>query len=234
MQDSAKAGSTQSSTLAYVLPFALFLLLTTLEGWGPLAEVYPVVYTAKVIIVAAAWWYFRKQYPAPSARGLGIGVVVGVLGIGVWVVLSRWVPSWSLPGIPADWLSGGTRMGFNPWEAIETPVGQWLFVLIRLAGLAVVVPLMEEVFWRGFLARWLISDDFERIPVGTYSHVSFAVVTIAFALAHPEFLAALIWGAAVNGLLYYTKNLWTCIVAHAVTNALLGAYVLASGAWELW
>ena len=103
-----------------------------------------------------------------------------------------------------------------------------------MLGLAVVVPLMEEVFWRGFLIRYLVNDDFESVPQGTYTPLSFWVVVLLFTLAHPELLAAAIWCAGINLVLYRTKNLWACIVAHAVTNLLLGVYILASGAWVLW
>jgi membrane protease YdiL (CAAX protease family) len=59
-------------------------------------------------------------------------------------------------------------------------------------------------------------------------------VTILFALAHPEWVAALAYCALLNGLLYWRRNLWDCIVAHAVSNLVLGIYVLATGNWMLW
>jgi CAAX prenyl protease-like protein len=80
----------------------------------------------------------------------------------------------------------------------------------------------------------LIDERFSRVPMGTFTFFSFAVVTLLFAVVHPEILAAIVWGAGINGLLYQTRNLWACVVGHGVTNFLLGVYVLQSGHWELW
>lgn len=105
---------------------------------------------------------------------------------------------------------------------------------MRFFGLALVVPLIEEVFWRGFLLRWLIDEDFEQVPIGAYTFGSFAAVTLLFALVHPEILAAIAWGALANGVLYLTKNLWATIAMHMTTNLLLGLYVLQTREWFLW
>jgi CAAX prenyl protease-like protein len=216
--------------LAYCLPFALFLLFGAVEAWPPLVSFYPWIYTLKIGTVAGAWWWLRASYPAPARAGLGLGLLVGVVGVAAWVGLSLLNLESLLPG----WARFGQRGAYNPFEAIVSPVGQWAFVAVRMTGLAVVVPLIEEVFWRGFLLRYLVKEDFETVPIGTFTPGSFAAVTLVFAAAHPELVAALVWGAAVNGLLYHTRNLWACVVAHAVTNLLLGVYILAFGAWALW
>ncbi|HTI49696.1 MAG TPA: CPBP family glutamic-type intramembrane protease, partial [Planctomycetaceae bacterium] len=72
------------------------------------------------------------------------------------------------------------------------------------------------------------------VPPGVFTRFSFVVVTLAFASVHPELLAALAWGALVNAVYYKTANLWACVVMHAVTNGLLGAYILATANWQLW
>lgn len=218
---------------AYVAPFALFLLLTALEGRPELRPWYPWVYAAKIAVATAAWWYYRDFYPAYSSKGLLPGLVVGVLGVVCWIVVARL----GLERVLAEYapsVFGGARVGYNPFEEIASPAGRWAFIAVRLFGLAVAISLIEEVFWRGFLLRYLISEDFEKIPIGTYTPMSFATATILFAAVHPEILAALLWGAAINGLLYATRNLWSTIAAHATTNLLLGVYVLWRGAWELW
>ena len=110
----------------------------------------------------------------------------------------------------------------------------WADTIVQLCELVIVVPKIEGVFWRSYLMRYLVSNEFETVAVKHYTPLSFAVVTIVFTLAHPELLAAAIWCAGINLLLYRTKNLWARIVAHAVTNLLLGIYVLATETWELW
>lgn len=216
--------------LAYSLPFALFLLLGVVEGWQLLLPYYPWVYSLKIGLVAALWWRLKGAYPRPSSGGLLLGLLIGSVGLVIWVGLCRL----HLESLLPSWLQFGQRVGYNPFEALASPLGQWLFLGVRLFGLAVVVPLMEEVFWRGFLLRYLIAEDFETVPLGKFTPGSFVLVTLLFAAAHPEILAALVWGAAVNVLLYWTRNLWACVLAHAVTNLLLGIYLLAFGAWELW
>jgi len=187
-----------------VLPFAAFLVLTGIEGWQPLAEMYPLVYTVKIAVVGGLWWYFRKRYPLPRADGLLLGFIVGVAGVVVWIFLSELQLEKAL--LP-EWLTPGRRTAFDPFTQFASPAGRWAFIAVRIAGLAVVVPLMEEVFWRGFLLRWIIKEEFETVPIGTFSRGSFALVTLTFMAVHPELLAALVWGAAINGLLYRTRNL---------------------------
>ncbi len=226
---------TSSPILAYVLPFVLFMVLTAAEGWEPLAAYYPFVYTVKIAVVLAAWSYFRGSYPAFSNSGFGWAVIAGIAGVAVWIGLWKLNLEAHVADLLPSWLYSANRSGYDPFESIGGGGGgAWAFVAVRLFGLAIVVPLMEEVFWRGFLLRYLVKDNFETVPQGQFTGFSFAVVTVLFTLAHPELLAAAIWCAGINLLYYHTKNLWACIVAHAVTNLLLGVYILATGTWVLW
>ena len=105
---------------------------------------------------------------------------------------------------------------------------------MRLVGIAVLVPIAEELFWRGFLLRWLIDPEWEEIKLGEYTHHSCAIVVLMFTVAHPEWLAAASYCLLINGLLYWKKDLWQCVVAHAVSNLVLAIYVLQTGHWWLW
>ena len=224
---------------AYVLPFALYLLGTALiaefdEGW------YPWAYAAVVVLVTAVLvWSLREK---GSLRGTGIlrvhrrvvpGVVAGVVGIAIWIGLSHLRVEQTVSQWLPTWLQSGERVGFDPFTEMSG-VLVWLFIAVRLIGLAVVVPLAEELFWRGFLLRWLVDPDWEKVPIGRYTFSSCMLVTGMFALAHPEWLAAAVWCLLINGLLYWTKDLWQCVVAHATSNLLLGLYVLTFGQWWLW
>src|SRR5262249_30767252 len=101
-------------------------------------------------------------------------------------------------------------------------------------GLAVLVPVAEELFWRGFLARWLVNPDWQRQPLGHFTPASFIIVTVLFTLAHPEWLAAAVYCALLNGLLAWKRDLWNCVVAHGVSNLALGVYILTEKDWKLW
>jgi CAAX prenyl protease-like protein len=98
----------------------------------------------------------------------------------------------------------------------------------------VIVPVMEELFWRSFLIRYLTNQDFTAIPIGRFSMTAFWLVAGASGLAHPEWLVAVVASAAYSWLLKHTGSLFATVVAHAVTNAALGVYVLLSRDWQYW
>ncbi len=108
------------------------------------------------------------------------------------------------------------------------------FVAVRLLGLVVLVPLIEELFWRSFLMRWVIDQDFARVPIGRVTPLAAGVTSVAFGLAHPEWLPGLITGLAWAWLVWRTKSLSACVVSHAVANLALGLYVIATGDWKYW
>ena len=108
-----------------------------------------------------------------------------------------------------------------------------LFLFWRVAVLTVSVPILEELFWRGWLMRWIINPDFQRVPLGAFAPLAFWVVAALFASEHGPFWdVGLVTGIIFNWWMVRTKNLWDCIVMHAVTNGALGAYVIVSGHWE--
>ena len=100
----------------------------------------------------------------------------------------------------------------------------------------IVVPLVEETFWRGFVLRYLINERFTAVAVGAFSWLSFVVVTFGFGFAHsrPDWIAALVTSALYNLVAYRTKSLSSCVVAHALTNLLLGGWIMATRQWGFW
>jgi CAAX prenyl protease-like protein len=99
-----------------------------------------------------------------------------------------------------------------------------------------VVPVMEELFWRDFLWRSLLApNDFKLAGVGEWDWKAYLIVSGAFALVHGNWwLTAIVWGLMVGALLVYTKSLGACILAHATTNLLLAVYVLYTRQWHFW
>lgn len=217
--------------IPFAAPFVAFAVLTWVESLDSLSDLYVWLYTGKTVVVALLCIRFRRAYSPFMTKGLGWGVLAGVVGVLLWTGLAQLK-------LEDRWLGPlaqtGSRVGFDPFSAIEGDALRWLFLTIRFAGLALVVPLMEEAFWRGFLGRYLIDKNFTTVPIGRWTPLSFTAVTVAFAAVHPEFVAALVWGAGINLLLLATRNLWSCIAAHAVTNLLLGVYVVQTGEWWLW
>jgi CAAX prenyl protease-like protein len=217
---------------AYVLPLVLFLAGTQIAATYP--EQYGWLYPCVMIPVGAVTFFLlRGRGLIGPHRDVLAGVICGLIGIGLWIGLCRlqleqhlavYLPSWLQP----------KRVAFDPYEAIAQPAVRWAFLGVRLAGLVVLVPIVEELFWRGFLLRWLIAADWEHQKLGQFSLPSFTIVTLLFTLAHPEWLAAAVYCSLLNGLLYWKRDLWNCIIAHGVSNLVLAAYILSTGSWELW
>ena len=211
--------------LAYVTPMAAFMVLTTAESSAPKAY-YVWLYLAKVVIVTAVLVAFRTPWKdiRPKAHLLVPAVLVGLAVFIQWILLDKVIPYPHL----------GDRTSLDPFTAIEVPAIRLLFLTARFYGLVFMVPVMEELFWRSFLLRYVTDSDFTKLPVGAFSWGSFSLVAVAFGLAHSEWLVAIICACAYALLLRQTRSLFACIVAHAVTNLALGVYVILTHDWVYW
>jgi uncharacterized protein len=218
----------------YAIPMFGYLVLTTLEGYLPAGADgqpspvwYPLAYTAKVALVAVLMWASRSTWrdlsPRPSLGALALAVAVGLLVIVAWVGLDGYYPKFPITG---------TRSAFDP--NVLPPVARRFFVAVRLLGLVGLVPVFEELFWRSFLIRWLIADDFTQVPIGRVTPLAAVVSSVIFGLVHPEWLPGVLTGFAWAWLLWYTKSLSACVVSHSTANLALALYVLATGDWKFW
>ncbi len=233
MQQTDPATEQPISILPYVLPFALYLLLTQIPLQFP--AYYPWLHALCVALVGLATIYLLRGKGLVRIHGNILpGILVGIGGILLWIVLCDLQLEAAIMSYLPDWLQPQPRAAFNPFRDIATPLGQWSFIAARILGMAVLVPFAEEIFWRGFLLRWIISPDWQKIGIGSYSLKSFCWVVLLFTLAHPEWLAAVVYCSLLNLLLYWKRDLWNCIVAHGVSNLILAIYVLATGTWQLW
>ena len=219
--------------LAYVVPFLAYVIPTQLESIHLPGLTYEVVCTLKGIAAAGALWIYRRYYPSFTANGMVLAVLYGVVGFILWIFLDQIQSHFSGLQTILSWLQPGGRVGYDPFQG-ETNAAIVAFVGIRILELAIIVPLIEEIFWRGFLSRYLLAEDFENVAPGTFTSFSLAVVTLAFASVHPEFLASIAWCLLANLLYWQTSNLWACVVMHSITNAVLGVYILSSRSWHLW
>jgi CAAX protease family protein len=210
--------------LPYVFPFALYLAFLTVQTPERLLWIYPL----KTVAVAASLVFFWRAYDElRPRRHWALGVLAGAIAIAIWIAIDPYYPGLSR-------LTGGTTgAAFDP-TTIADATTRAVFLSFRVLGAVVVVAIMEELFWRAFLIRWLVNEDFKSVPVGTYSHRSFAITTLLFAVEHEQWLAGLICGALYNALLYRTRSVFACVVAHATSNALLAAWVLLRQDWKFW
>ena len=218
------AETTDPSILPFIAPTVVFGVLTALEGYVP-TDLYAVAYAVKAVAVTAALLICRQplrdikldfKVVVPSIL---LGLVVCVL----WVGLDKAIPYPHL----------GERVGFDPYR-LPNPLTRAGFVVVRLYGLVLMVPVMEEILWRSFLLRYITQSQFLSIPIGEFSSRAFAVVIAASALAHPEWLVAAVANIVYCAWLRRTRSLFATIVAHAATNAALGAYVFVTHDWQYW
>ena len=217
--------------VAFTLPMAVFLVLLALVSvlrkvggafWLDSPEYW--IYPAQTIFCGALVIWFWREYQFRAATRIVFAAAVALLVFAVWIA-------------PRELLGFAPRLiGFNPEIFSGQPATYWTTVAVRFVRLVVVVPLVEEIFWRGFLLRYFVNEKFYTVPVGTFSWLSFAVVTVGFGFAHSpaDRIAALIAGGLYNGIAYRTKSLASCVVAHAITNLLLGLWIMKTRQWGFW
>lgn len=213
---------------AYVAPFALFLVFLSLDGKLGLPPA--VEYPLRVTLLSVIIWYFSRDVlsfrVAQPALTVGIGVLVFVL----WIA-----PDVLIPGYRTHWLFQNSITGAAP-----APTGGYgdqplIALIFRTVRAVLIVPIVEELFWRGWLMRWLIKPDFQSVPLGTYNAQAFWITAVLFAVEHGSFWdVGLMAGVIYNWLMIRTKSLGDCILAHAITNGILSGYVLATGKWQYW
>jgi CAAX prenyl protease-like protein len=213
--------------IAYVLPMGIFLIITSAASYWPGA--YPIFYVVKTVLTAVALFVLWKRYTKVRWNFWWLGAIVGVVGIVQWIgmqlLLQKYVPFFR---------PGGES--FNPFLHFGSVAQRDAFIAVRIIGAVLVVPVMEELFWRDFLWRQILApNDFKLAAVGEWSISTFLIVAAAFATVHGNWWpTAIVWAMLIGLLLVYTKSLGACIVAHAVTNLLLAVYVLVYHDWSFW
>ncbi len=248
--------------VAFLLPMIVFMLVGSLEPKPPEDEsmdsstaqpaavaddegilpqvpyrYYPLVYTAKIALTLAAMIFVLPGYRQFPLRVSPLAVAVGVIGVVVWVGLC-WLDLERKLLVPlglGSIVDVGARSAFNPLQQLRgNPAWAWGFLAIRFFGLVAVVAVMEEFFLRGFLMRFVVDADWWNVSFGKVNAAAVAVGTLVPMAMHPaELLAAAAWFSMITWLMIRTRNIWDCVVAHAITNLLLGIYVVSFGQWHL-
>jgi len=214
-----------------VIPFAVFMALLALRGALPAdgsAGIDPRwVYGLTVAVVGALlalWWREYGELATqvwPTARETLLAVAVGLVVFALWISLD------------APWMRvGEATAAFVPLDAQGQPM--WSLIAVRWVGAALLVPVMEELFWRSFLMRWLDGGSFESVAPQSVSLRTVVLSTFVFTLAHTLWLGAVVAGLAYAWLYRRTGKLWVPVIAHAVTNGVLGVWVVMTGNWTFW
>ncbi len=213
---------------AYTAPFIAYVAFLALERVLPAPQ--EAMHIARLGVTALAILLVsRKVLPGRPLRPFA-SALAGFLVFAVWVA-----PDLLWPAYRTHWLFANGLTG-SPESSIARRLhADPAFIAVRILSSILLVPVLEELFWRGWLMRWIIRKDFGDVPLGTYTAASFWVTALLFASEHgPYWDVGLAAGIAYNGWLVRTRSLADCILAHGVTNTCLAVYVLVFSRWQYW
>jgi CAAX prenyl protease-like protein len=223
--------SLSRGALVRIAPFALFMLLLFVRGSLPADGSIPIdprwVYGWTVLLVGGLLLLLWREYGELSRQNLPtlketlLAVAVGLVVFALWINLDA--PAFRI---------GDPTASFRPIDAQGNL--QWPLIAVRLIGATLLVPVMEELFWRSFLMRWIDRPQFEAVVPQQVTMKAIVLSTFVFMLAHTLWLAAIVAGLAYAWLFVRTAKLWVPVIAHAVTNGVLGAWVVVTGNWSFW
>lgn len=220
----------RSNAYKRILPFAvfiIFLLLADLISKYPIFAIdvrylYPAQILAVMICIAYYWSaYTELNYSKIRFSELLLSLAVGVGVFFVWISFTQ------------PWAVLEQAKSYNPYVG-DSQQFDYFLLSFRLLGSALVVPIVEELFWRSFLMRWIDRSDFLSVKARQISLRAIIITAILFALEHIYWFSGLIAGLAYNLLYWRTGNLWLVIFAHAVTNAVLGCWLIWNQQWQFW
>ena len=235
-------------TLAFILPLIVMLVIGSFFypdfsnsiGSDGAASSEAKTYLAVVgiqiaIAIGLLAWFHKIHLRHFPLKFSWLSVVVGVVGIVIWIVLCELQMEKKLLTMVGlgDWFPN--RPSFNPFAEFSDSQFRAIFLGLRFILMAAITPIVEELFIRGWLVRWIEDPDWQLVRLTELGVKGLAAASVYGVLTHPgEALAAIAWFGLVTWLMHRTGNLWDCVVAHAVTNLLLGIYVIYASAWHLW
>ena len=236
-----------SPALVRVVPFIIFLGITMLQGQFGEASRYW-LYLGKTIAGVGLVWAMRPYVKELRWAFSWEAVVVGVAVCVMWVGIDGCYPS--LAQINQDYIYPILKfIGLDKWfakpvAAIPPPWNPlvqfgagplaWVFIVGRILGSSIIVPPLEEVFYRSFLYRYIVKPDFMAVSLGTFQLMAFLATAAVFGFSHYEWLAGIPCGFAYQWLALRKNRLGDAMTAHAITNFLLGLWVVWRGAWHFW
>ncbi|PWU17912.1 MAG: CAAX prenyl protease-related protein [Verrucomicrobia bacterium] len=214
----------RSPEFARIAPFAVYAVLGFFQGELG-AESRYWFYIAKTFIGAWMVWTVRPYVQEMRWKLSWEAVVVGVAIFAVWVGLDGLYPRLSK-----------LDAGANPFEQFGAGSAvAWFYIVVHIGGMTIIVPPVEEIFYRSMLYRYFVKLDFLSMPLGRFHALSFVVTSVIFGLMHPDrWLAGIICGVAYQGLVVRKNRLGDAMTAHAVTNLMLGCWIVWRHQWSFW
>ena len=202
------------------------------------------IYPLQTLVCGGLLLAWHRHYRLAPWRGIGLAALLGAVSIALWILPGWLGEQWRAAGaLPQSWWEyaglNPRLEGFDPTLSAGHPMVHALEIFFRFLRMVVVVPLVEELFWRSFLMRFLVARgerDFTQIPFGTHTWPAYFGTTLAVVLIHSpaDWLGAFIFGSMIYWLAVRTRSLAACVLMHAVANLILGLYVMSTGKWGYW
>jgi exosortase E/protease (VPEID-CTERM system) len=220
---------------AYLAPFLAILAATFISkaASGYFEWLYPLRFAA----AALALWSFRGELKRLDWRCGWVGPVTGAAVFLAWIAPGWMATAWAVPVWMAPFAGAGQHAPspLGPALAALSPAARWVWIGFRVAAAVITVPLAEELAFRGYLARRLISREFDGVPFTGLTALSIVLSSAAFGLMHGQhWLVGTLAGLAFAGALRWRGRMGDAVAAHAVSNLLLAAWVLGTGDWGQW
>jgi exosortase E/protease (VPEID-CTERM system) len=205
-----------AAAAAYVSPLLAALVAALVTGMWTTGPADP-LYAVRIAVGGAVLWSVRGALPRPALPSLGVPILAGGAVAAIWI-------AW--PGAPVE----GVRAAIEGWSPLE----RWGWIAARLVGSCTIVPLIEELAFRGFLLPWVVSPELDRPDPRRWTWPAVLLSSLAFGLLHREMLLGTIAGAAFAAARLWRGRLADAVLAHAAANAAIAAAVLLAGRWDLW
>jgi CAAX prenyl protease-like protein len=217
----------KSPESARFLPFAIWVGITALAMGG--GDMKFLSYVAKVFVGVWVVWEMRRFIPEIRWTVSWQAIVVGILVFVAWVGLDPFYPKNTLL------MKDTPESIWNPFARFgDSSLIAWGLIVIRIFGMTVLVPPIEEAFYRSLVYRYIVKYDFTKIALNHFDGVALVLTSVLFGFMHFQWLPGILCGLAYQWLVIRKGHLGDAMTAHAITNFLLGVYVVWHGgeAWK--
>lgn len=216
-------------SIPWIAPFIVFMVLLAVAPSLPFGQPWESLFRVGILVLVLA------ACSGDIIRSLRVKHAIASVGLGL-AVCALWVaPDFLVPGWRSHWLFQNSVTGTVQHSIAPAELANPLVMALRIARAALLVPVLEELFWRGWLPRWIVNNDWQKVQLGTYNAMAFIATAVLFASEHgPFWEVGLLCGLIYNWWMWRTKSLGDLVLVHGVTNAALAAFVLVTGKYEYW
>ena len=219
----------QYPSLRWIAPFAVFMILLAVGPSLPIPQPWESILRVGVL-VAVLLTISKDVVLSLRVRHAMPSVLLGLAVCALWVAPDQLFSGWREHWLFQNSITGTVKTTIAPSELADP-----LVVILRVVRAALLVPILEELFWRGWLPRWIVNNDWQKVPLGTFNVLAFVATAVLFASEHgPFWEVGLLCGLIYNWWMWKTKSLGDIVLVHAVTNAALSGFVLVTKQYAYW